>query len=55
MFRENFAKLKEIFGKRETDNFAKFSRKHETENFRSHPNLAHFFLAQQQVYIVWTR
>ena len=35
VFRENFAKLKENFAKHETDNFAKFSRKHENENFCS--------------------
>ena len=38
VFRKNFAKLKENFAKHEIDNFAKFSRKHENENFRSHPN-----------------
>ena len=38
VFRENFTKLKENFTKHEIDNFAKFSRKHENENFRSHPN-----------------
>ena len=37
VFCENFANLKEKFGKHEIDNFAKFSRKHENENFRSHP------------------
>ena len=38
VFREIFAKLKENFAKREIDNFAKFSRKHENENFRSRPS-----------------
>ena len=46
-FRDNFAHfsiscftlLKENFAKREIDNFAKFSRKYENENFRSHPIL----------------
>ena len=45
-FRENlaqtsiscFAKLKENFAKHETDNFAKFSRKHKNEIFCSHPS-----------------
>ena len=36
-FRENFAKLKENYAKHDINNFAKFSRKHENENFRSHP------------------
>ena len=37
VFRENFAKLMDTFAKHEIDNFAKFLRKHENENFRSHP------------------
>ena len=37
VFRKNFAKLKENFTKHKIDNFAKFSRKHENENFCSHP------------------
>ena len=36
-FRKNFAK-------RENDNFAIFSRKHENENLRSHPNIGTRFL-----------
>ena len=39
VFRKIFAKLKENFVKHEINNFAKFSRKHENENFRSHLTL----------------
>ena len=41
VFRVNFAKLKENFAKHEIDNFAKFSQKHENENFCSHPRRSH--------------
>ena len=39
MFCENFANLKKNFAKHEIVNFAKFSRKHENKNFRSHPRM----------------
>ena len=35
---ENFVKLKENLAKHKNDTFMKFSQKHESENFRSHPS-----------------
>ena len=41
---EIFFQFRENFAKRENDNFAIFSRKHENENFHSHPNIGTRFL-----------
>ena len=46
-FREIFAKLKENLAKREIDNFAKFSRKHENEKFRSHPTYSYSTIKEE--------